>query len=97
PLPPLSPYTTLFRSPLRGPPAANARPAPARPSRCSDSTRFEFSLGHGLNDDLVRHALRPRSASSPPLHTSARGPRGLSLAVAPRSEEQTSELQSPCN
>src|SRR5207244_11774561 len=84
PLPPPFPYTTLFRSrsarcPVRGPRSRFA-PWPARPRTSGRTTAPQRS----------HHANLQRSPPWP-----ARRPRRASLQIRMRSEEHTSELQSP--
>src|SRR5205807_6225719 len=85
PVPPTStlfPYTTLFRS-------SSAAPAPAGPRGDSDpspaSPRYNLRRArHG--GDRGQCGDRRRAAD-----------RARALRTSPRSEEHTSELQSPCN
>src|SRR2546426_7725895 len=78
----LFPYTTLFRS--EEDPRAGRRPAPRGPERGSADAVRADQVGHA-----VLHREDPGG-----------GARRLLAVTAPlrlRSEEHTSELQSPCN
>src|SRR5205807_10008519 len=91
PRPPLFPYTTLFRS---------ARPAPGRPE-------FEDHHAALVLDQLVFAAVQQIELENEPRLADQRGLRPGEAAIAGRvrlilgefgrSEEHTSELQSPCN
>src|SRR5256885_14682271 len=67
------------------------RPAPADPGRAAGQARLADAAGHAKRDpqDLAARGLF-RAAGHP---RCGRGP----LPGPPRSEEHTSELQSPCN
>src|SRR2546426_5347575 len=78
---PLFPYTTLFRSELGGEIAARLDPLEVMPAPGQGALGLEVRS----DDARARAALAP--LEHPP---SAR-------QVAARSEEHTSELQSPCN
>src|SRR5205807_10047572 len=85
PTPPLFPYTTLFRSSAGGWPSAPRAPRSSSPSGTGARSRWTtgaFSSGSRPGD---------RSGASRPV----RDP--LENAPVVRSEEHTSELQSPCN
>src|SRR5256885_13334189 len=83
----LFPYTTLFRSA----PSSSPYPPPTPPRKFPHSMKYEWEqrfhhTRHGRKDGWARRWLRAML----PLHRKA-------SPVAPRSEEHTSELQSPCN
>src|SRR5256885_15344094 len=88
----LFPYTTLFRSDCEQGNAVALAGAAARPSRGDDHVR-----GHAVDDELLR-AVEHETVPLPlrferrPLGRMARP-----LFDRERSEEHTSELQSPCN
>src|SRR5256885_11588069 len=77
----LFPYTTLFRSPAAG-----------HPAQPPESARAAVAVGAAGPGRQVRPGILRAPA---PRHPSAAAP----VAVCPpgRSEEHTSELQSPCN
>src|SRR5205807_7777071 len=80
----LFPYTTLFRSPAIGPPQVLRRNPGRAYSDKSDGRQWQTCPVRAVGP------LRIRSQVTLSEGTSATG-------VRPRSEEHTSELQSPCN
>src|SRR5256885_11494277 len=88
----LFPYTTLFRSTARPTPPATARGASELPLGEHDGAddRGEQQDARDLEGHEVGAEQRPRHGRHHPLLR--RGARH-----GPRSEEHTSELQSPCN
>src|SRR5256885_13310639 len=80
----LFPYTTLFRSVRRDQRHVDQHPLPRDARRCADDHDRSEAPGAG----------RVRGHSSP---AHARGRRGETGGERARSEEHTSELQSPCN
>src|SRR2546426_1531365 len=83
----LFPYTTLFRS------------------RWTSAVTLNLAIGQGENAqtlvDMVRLyqmlASDGRSRSPYVVHPAATGDVGADMELSARSEEHTSELQSPCN
>src|SRR5256885_4905168 len=97
----LFPYPTLFRS--------HAGPQPPRPGEPQTQgalagARGADELGHHHSADQIRTfrssttsaSGRPASTKCAPLPDQS-APRTIRLRVRTRSEEHTSELQSPCN
>src|SRR5205807_8984813 len=87
--PPLFPYTTLFRSSRPADSgAADGRRArrDGRTDGAPDHAPARRPGADGRGRDAPLATLRPR-----------RHPLGIELVHAVRSEEHTSELQSPCN
>src|SRR5256885_7755444 len=87
---PLFPYTTLFRSHLHPVPVELVEPVLDRvmpPSQRRERARLEFRLGEGA------FAVEHRDADAEERRIAVLG----RAAPVDRSEEHTSELQSPCN
>src|SRR5205807_10383375 len=87
PTPPPFPYTTLFRSPA--PRRSRGLRAAARPRRHDEASRRDVGE-HGDGGGRARGRHRRRVSRRPP-------PSPCSPTSRRRSEEHTSELQSPCN
>src|SRR5205807_8366059 len=94
PTPTLFPYTTLFRSTIQLVPAAKDAALPAVPTSFCVPVSMRLTttgvLGLAGPVDASRALARWLVAQAAVLHS----PRDLSIV---RSEEHTSELQSPCN
>src|SRR5205807_9062617 len=96
PRPALFPYTTLFRSPTRSRWAWRARRpftlTTACSERCVRLTDVEgVTLAVAVSTDAATWGHQLHSADAHPAARVARAP------ALGRSEEHTSELQSPCN
>src|SRR5256885_3060655 len=77
----LFPYTTLFRSDHRGAPSTSSSA-----TRAASSARFRTPTFLNRLETCRSTVFRDRKSSC-----------AISGLLAPRSEEHTSELQSPCN
>src|SRR5205807_8293203 len=93
PRPSFSPYTPLFRSLLR----IDARGRIARD--VADVVRAGAARGQPRLGDSLEHGERALRRDLPDLQVGARGDVRIAAAelLGDRSEEHTSELQSPCN
>src|SRR5207248_7727323 len=86
PTPPCFPYTTLFRS---------VRPRPQRSSLPSDSRRVRRSLAWSSSSAKISSSMRRVVGSSVPRNRTISEYDSMTIRMLERSEEHTSELQSP--